>query len=487
MKKRNGLIFASVLVVVFYVLACSMKFGEDSVLSAASFVYAGVFLAVIVLLLTGALADWVVVLGASSLMILTDAVFRKVGIMTEPVFTMPGLFGAFSGSTVWLVIMVFALSAGIGKSGLLNRIAIAILSVFPPTYTGAVVAMMCTGTVLSPLIPSVNAKVNILIPFATSTTEEMGIKPRSKGALGLFTACYLPAYLGGNAFLTGSVYVSVICGFITSYAAALGVEGASFNFVSWLVAASVWFVVLLAGTFLFCAVLCRPAEKVEFSKTFFKDRLKEMGAMRRDEKIAAEVLVIALLLWSTSSFHGMDTAMIGWAAICVVCATGLLAPSDFNTKIPWSLVVFIGSLLGMANYMSTLGWSDAIAGVLGPILAPLVASPWIFVPFICIFTYLLRFLIIEQNTALVVVMAIFGGLMHAAGMNLYVIIFTEFMSSMCWTVPYMNPFAMATLGVAGGKYVTFPEMRRASILYMAINLVGCTASIPLWYALGFLH
>ena len=487
MKKRNGFIFASVLVVVFYVLACSMKFGEDSVLSAASFVYAGVFLAVIVLLLTGALADWVVVLGASSLMILTDAVFRKVGIMTEPVFTMPGLFGAFSGSTVWLVIMVFALSAGIGKSGLLNRIAIAILSVFPPTYTGAVVAMMCTGTVLSPLIPSVNAKVNILIPFATSTTEEMGIKPRSKGALGLFTACYLPAYLGGNAFLTGSVYVSVICGFITSYAAALGVEGASFNFVSWLVAASVWFVVLLAGTFLFCAVLCRPAEKVEFSKTFFKDRLKEMGAMRRDEKIAAAVLVIALLLWSTSSFHGMDTAMIGWAAICVMCATGLLAPSDFNTKIPWSLVVFIGSLLGMANYMSTLGWSDAIAGVLGPILAPLVASPWIFVPFICIFTYLLRFLIIEQNTALVVVMAIFGGLMHAAGMNLYVIIFTEFMSSMCWTVPYMNPFAMATLGVAGGKYVTFPEMRRASILYMAINLVGCTASIPLWYALGFLH
>ena len=487
MKKRNGLIFASVLVVVFYVLACSMKFGEDSVLSAASFVYAGVFLAVIVLLLTGALADWVVVLGASSLMILTDAVFRKVGIMTEPVFTMPGLFGAFSGSTVGLVIMVFALSAGIGKSGLLNRIAIAILSVFPPTYTGAVVAMMCTGTVLSPLIPSVNAKVNILIPFATSTTEEMGIKPRSKGALGLFTACYLPAYLGGNAFLTGSVYVSVICGFITSYAAALGVEGASFNFVSWLVAASVWFVVLLAGTFLFCAVLCRPAEKVEFSKTFFKDRLKEMGVMRRDEKIAGAILVIALLLWSTSSFHGMDTAMIGWAAICVMCATGLLAPSDFNTKIPWSLVVFIGSLLGMANYMSTLGWSDAIAGVLGPILAPLVASPWIFVPFICIFTYLLRFLIIEQNTALVVVMAIFGGLMHAAGMNLYVIIFTEFMSSMCWTVPYMNPFAMATLGVAGGKYVTFPEMRRASILYMAVNLVGCTASIPLWYALGFLH
>ncbi len=486
MKKKVGLLSSLVLLLLFYVLACTMTFGEGSVLSPASFVYAGVFLSVIVLLLTGALADWVVVLGASSLMILTDAVFCKMKIMQEPVFTMSGLFGAFSGSTVWLVIMVFALSNGIGKSGLLNRIAIAILSLFPPTYTGAVVAMMCTGTVLSPLIPSVNAKVNILIPFATSTTEEMKILPRSKGALGLFTACYLPAYLGGNAFLTGSVYVSVICGFIASYGQALGVPGAFFDFVSWLAASSVWSILLLAGTFLFCTIFCRPTEKVEFSKTFFKDRLKEMGPMSRDEKLAAWILGVALALWSTSSIHGMDTGMIGWTAICVMCATGLIAPSDLNTKIPWSLVIFIGSLLGMANYMSTLGWSDVIAGLLGPMLTPVVASPWIFVPFICIFTYLLRFLIIEQNTALVVVMAIFGGLMGAAGIDLYVIIFVEFMSSMCWTVPYMNPFAMATLGVAGGRYVTFAEMRKASILYMVVNLVGCTLSIPLWYALGYI-
>lgn len=487
MKKRNSLLGALALVVVFYVLACTLGTVEGAALTSASYVYAGIFLAVIILLLTGALADWVVVLGASSLMILTDAIFRLAGFYGEPVFTMSGLFGAFSGSTVWLIIMVFALSAGIGKSGLLNRIAIVILSVFPPTYTGAVLAMMCTGTVLSPLIPSVNAKVNLLIPFATSTTEEMKIKPRSKGALGLFTACYLPAYLGGNAFITGSVYVSVMCGFITSYATSLGAEGAEFNFVSWFIAALIWFAVLLIGTFIFCAIFCRPSEKVEFSKSFYKDRLKEMGPMTRNEKIAAAILVTALVLWSTSSIHGMDTGMIGWAAICIMCGTGLLEPSDFNTKIPWSLVIFIGSLLGMANYMSTLGWSDAIAGVLGPILQPVVASPWIFVPFICIFTYLLRFLIIEQNTALVVVMAIFGGLMNAAGINLYVIIFVEFMSSMCWTVPYMNPFAMATLGVAGGEYVTFKEMRKASVLYMIINLIGCTASIPLWYALGFLH
>ena len=121
MKKKIGLFVSLALIVVFYLLAVTMPATE--VLSPASYVYAGVFLSVIVLLLTQALPDWVVVIGASSLMILTDAVFRKTGLQSEAVFTMSGLFGAFSGSTVWLIIMVFALSAGIGKSGLDRLIA----------------------------------------------------------------------------------------------------------------------------------------------------------------------------------------------------------------------------------------------------------------------------------------------------------------------------------------------------------------------------
>ena len=104
MKKKIGVFVSLALIVVFYLLAMTMPATE--VLSPASYVYAGVFLSVIVLLLTQVLPDWVVVIGASSLMILTDAVFRKMGLQSETVFTMNVLFGAFSGSTVWLIIMV---------------------------------------------------------------------------------------------------------------------------------------------------------------------------------------------------------------------------------------------------------------------------------------------------------------------------------------------------------------------------------------------
>jgi len=346
--------------------------------------------------------------------------------------------------------------------------------------------MMLTGTVISPLIPSVNAKVNIIIPFATATTEEMKLEPRSKGALGLFTACYMTAYISGNSFITGSVYVSVMIGFISSYAASLGAEGAIFTFSSWFVATVIWFAAILAGTFIYCYIMCRPKEKIAFSKNYFKDRLKELGPMKRNEKIAMWVLIAALLLWSTSKFHGLDTAMIGWIAVCVMCVLGLLSPADFNQRIPWSLCVFIGCLLGIANYVGSTGWNEYLAGSLAPVLSPLVSNPWIFIPFLCVFTYLFRFIIIDFSTALVIIMAIFGGMMSAAGINIFVIVFVVFMSSMVWNLPYTNPFAMATLGVAGGKYVTFNEMRKASYLFMILNIIGCTASIPLWTALGFL-
>ncbi len=495
MKKKIGMIGSLAIVVIFYLMAFTLDIpGWDPTgekLSSASFIYAGVFLAVILLLLTQAMPDWVVVMLAAAVLILTDALCLKAGVWTpnaetgQSVFTTGGLFGAFSGSTVWLIIMVFALSAGISNSGLLNRIALKLLSIFPPTYTGAVFAMMLTGTVLSPLIPSVNAKVNILIPFATSTTEEMKMEPRSKGALGLFSACYLPAYLGGNAFLSGSVYASVICGFVTEYAKGLGAEGATFSWGSWFAAACIWFVVLLIGTYIWCAIICRPKGKVEFSKDFYKERIKELGPMQKKEKIAAAILIGALILWSTGSIHGMDTGMIGWLAICIMCLTGLLAPMDIGAKVPWGLIIFIGVLLGMAGFMNTLGWSAAIAGVLRPILAPVVGSKIAFILVVCIFTYLLRFVIIEQNTALVVVMAVFGGLMAVAHINLYVLIFVEFMASMTWSTTYMNPFSMATLNVAGGKYVTYKEFQKTSFFYMLINIVGCLASIPLWSALGF--
>lgn len=458
-KKIAGFVLALAAVVAGFLIA---PFGA---LTVESMRYAGVFVAMIILLLTGALHDWVAVLLSCCLLVC----FKVASIGT--------VFSAFSGSTIWLIIMVFAFAAALGNSGLLTRVALKILTFFPATYNGAVLALMCSGTVVNPLIPSVNAKCNILIPVATEITAQVGLKERGKGALGLFTACHMPTFVCGNAFLSGSVYVAVMIGFITDQ---------TFTLVSWFIATCVWFGIIMVATYFYCVIACKPEEKINISKTFYKERYAELGAMSKKEKIAGVVLLCILAVWSTSSMHGLDSGITGLIAICIFVATGILTPAEWCTKVPWTLIVFVGGVLGIAGLMSTVGWSTVLADLLGPMLSGIVGNPWLFVPALCLLTYVARFVIIDHLTCLVVFMAIFTPLMEPAGMSLFVLIFVCFMSGNVWNVPYQNPYPMATLQVAGGKYVTFTELRRNSYFYMVINLIAMVASIPLWQALGLI-
>jgi DASS family divalent anion:Na+ symporter len=426
--------------------------------------FAGIFIAMIFVLISRVIADWLVVVSCTALLAITK------------VSTIPVLFASFHSTTLWLIIMVFALAAGIGNSGLLKRIGLKVLSFFPASYRGAVTALMASGLLVGPLIPSVNAKVNILIPISTAITEEMGLKEKSKGALGLFSATYLTVMLGGNAFITGSVYVAVMIGFI----------GANFTMGTWFIATSVWLVVLLVFTYIYCAHICKPEETKQYSKDYFKNLYKELGPMSNHEKITLGLLVVALVVWTTSSLTGIDTGMFGLLIVAVLIITNIMDASEFQTKVPWTLIVFIGCLLGMASMIAGLGWDVFIASILGGVLSPVVGNPWIFVGFLCIFTFLLRFVIIEQITCLLITIAIFGPFMEAAGISMFVLVFVQFMSSMVWNVPFQNPFPLATIQIAGGKYVTFNELRKTSVMYMVTCTVGMLASVPLWMQLGLL-
>ena len=434
-------------------------------LTTESMRFMGIFLGAIFMLVTKPIADWSVILGALALFPLT-----KTATVNEA-------FSAFSGGTMWLISMVFAFSAGMGKSGLINRIAMTVLSIFPATYRGAVTALTMCGVVVGPLIPSVTAKVNMIIPIATASAEKMGLKERSKSALGLWSAVYTTVNCGGNVFLSGSLHVSVMMGFMTKE---------SFTYGSWFLATIVWFLVILVGNYLYCIFYCKPDEDLNLPPTFFKEKAKELGPASTHEKIATILLITCLIVWTTTKMHGLDTAMFGLLAIVVMVASGLITTEDFVTKIPWGLMVFIGGLLGMSTLMNTLGWSNYIAAVLGPVVGPVVSSPWIFVPFLCIFSWVLRFVVIDNVTSLVIMNAVFSPFMEAAHMSSFVLIFVHFMAALSWNMEYQNVYTRGTLAVAGNKYVTYKEAQKTSFVFCLLHLIATFVSIPIWQALGLI-
>ncbi len=88
-------------------------------------------------------------------------------------------FSSFAGSSVWLIVGAFCLAASVTKTGLFKRIAYLLIRAFSPTFSGQVLALLIVGTICSPLIPSVIAKVVIGASIAFNIANAMGYESNS--------------------------------------------------------------------------------------------------------------------------------------------------------------------------------------------------------------------------------------------------------------------------------------------------------------------
>ena len=432
-------------------------------LNATSMRFLGIFIAGIFLLVTNTVEDYVAFM------------FVAIALILTRVASFGTVFSQFATSTPWMLIMVFAFAAGIGNSGLLARVAYKILSLFPANYNGAVLALMSASVVTGPLIPSGTAKANILIPVGNQLTETLGLEDNSRGAMGLYAAVFLPSYIGSSAFTSGSAIIAALIGM-------MGADGAGFDMLTWFKATCVWYVVLLIGTYLFAGVFCRPKNQQQFSKEFFQEKSKTLGPMSKKEKITAAVLISVIILWSTTSITGFDTTMVGFLAVMILIVTDVMSTRDFATRVPWTLIIFIGIVMSLSSIMSETGWNAWLAENLGGIVGGITGSIWIFVPVLIVLTLALRFVIIESVTLLVMLLPVFSPFMADAGFNMFIPVFVIFITAYVLFAPYQCP---GFIGVAKmADRISFREVRNTSIAYVIINFIGMMASIPLWKLMG---
>lgn len=331
---------------------------ETEMMSRQGWQYLGCFGFLLTCLISGALPDWVATL-ATMVMLLVFKLGKVADVTVE-----------FSGTTVWLCIGVFIMSVGINNSGFMKRLALWVLTKFPGTYRGQVTAMMLAGIITTPMIPSSYAKTSIMAPLIGQVCEAVGAEPNSKAARGLWFANFMGTYILGIAFMSGSAFVALMIGFM---------QGLAFTWGSWLKCTIVWYLVLIVLTYLYCTIICKPKEKLAGDVTFLKEQYKALGAISKKEKQGIIIVAIAIILWITQKLHGVDAGFVAIAADVAFFAAGLLTAPEANAKGQWTLVVFIGGILSIAKFMNTTGVSAWLASLLGPIFAPIMSSPYIFV------------------------------------------------------------------------------------------------------------
>ncbi len=429
--------------------------------------FMGIFIGAMLAMVLRALPDWII-----SLFALLLLVVFKVGPFTT-------VFSPMAGTSIWLIIPAFGISAVMAKTGLLKRIALSILSIFPQSFRGQISALFASGIVISPLIPSTLAKMSIFAPFTASMSNEMGYEKGSKGAAGLFMSQWCSAGLLGYAFYSGSFAVFMLLGLIPEQ------EQAVFNWMSWLKMCLPWMLTMIVLSYIVIMNVYKPDKELDLPQGFTKNTLKEMGPMSTQEKLAGLILLVVLLAWMTEAWHGYAAAIVALGGLGLYCLVGLYTKEDFASTVPWGDLIYMLMIFSVAALIGTLGINTWLQGILDPILRPLFDNTYLLILAICITTYILRCFILSQFTIAIIIYAILGGLAQAAGMNGILIVLITYISGNIFMFDFQN-IVYVTARTSSMNMIDQKMALPYATAWLFINIIGWWASVPVWKALGLM-
>ena len=339
--------------------------------------------------------------------------------------------------------------------------------------------MMLLGLVINPLIPTANAKVGIVAPFAQAISDGMGYERHSKGAASIFGAFYIPLGLGYPLFTSASFQVFTMCGLLPND------PSANLSWGWYFMNMIVWGLILWVGGYIFLRIFFKPEKESVMTKEELRAKYNSLGPMRKEEKIAAVVLVVALVLFMTGTLHGISATVVSMLAVFVLLATKTMSVDTFNKKVPWSMLIYMGCILGLTIVIPQAGIDVWIGEVLNPVFGPIINKPVLFLVMLCILIYAVRALIVSQTAVLTIFVVMCSSLLTGSGASMapFIAGMVIYMCMGVFYVFYQNTQYQTSFTLSG--LITQKQGLMMAIFYMVINIVGILCSIPLWKATGF--
>ena len=485
----------------------------------------GILIMAIVWWITGVLPEFV------------TAVVMAVLFVVVAGISVGATFSTFASSTWWLLLSAFTLGVGMKTSGLMRRIALAIVRKFPRTFRCQVIAQLVTGTVLGPLIPSLAVKGAMLAPLAMSIGDELGYERQGKRATGLFAAM-----LVGIRTVAPTIVSASVTGYALMATLPADVQE-QFNMASWFVAALPWLVVVLAlNYFLIMGMYGRgeasacdavedspsgtvgaPGNAQSLNQSSLRCGTRFVGAAeradsRRDEaeSSAAEssrggtnegdskpipdglgplsavekrmlaIILMTVVLWATEPFHHISAMAVGLAALVFMFVLKVIDVPAFKSGVNWTSLLFIGIALGLGSVFAEAGLNDWVMQTCGPAFQALAGNPYLLVLGIGVITVVLRFLIVSEVAYLNLLMAFLVPMAASVGVNPWVLGFSAYALVIAWFAKYQSPIYLAAFYAVDGKMAKHSELAKYCGVYLATCLAGLVVCVPYWQWMGLL-
>lgn len=272
--------------------------------------------------------------------------------------TLADCLGGFGDQIVWLIVFAFFISDGIIKTGLGNRIAYNLISMFGKNTLGLAYSLVFTDLVLSPAIPSVTARGGgILYPIAKALSNVFSDKDESSPKNNKNGGFFMSICLQSNV-ITSAMFLTAMAANPVAVKLA-GLMDIEITWFGWAVAAFVpGMVCLILMPLLIYYHAYPPAIKhSDIAPELARKKLAEMGSISRGEIIMLGIFLTLIFLWirgqALFGINATTTALIGY--MLVILFRLVKFEDTINNKAAWHTFIWFANLVMMSSFLAKMG------------------------------------------------------------------------------------------------------------------------------------
>lgn len=389
-------------------------------------------------------------------------------------------FSSFAGSTFWMLLGALGLGVGISDSGLLVRIALYILRIFPQNFKGKIIGLLGVGVITAPFVPSLTAKVVMLAPITEAMSDALGYKRKGREASALFLAMFTGVRNMAPVFLSASVMGYLLLGF---YPAPVQ---AQFTMGYWFLSALPWGIIMSILNYFSIIFMFKPEKQQTAEGNYIDERIAELGPMKKKERIMLAIIILTVLLWAAEPWHGIASHLVALLGLCLTLSLKVIDREAFRSLIAWDSLIFICAVLNLTPVFKILHINEWILAMFNPVMQQLTGNPYLFILGIALITVIVRFVIISEMAFISIFMVFLVPLVMQAGINPWVAGIVVYVMVTPWFVLYENSLFLAAHYSVNGEMVEFSKMSRFCIIYLANSLIALLLSVPYWQYLHLL-
>ena len=413
-SKIFGLLLALAVLAVGFMLPTSEEITRNGVLSAC------VLISVLVLLLSEAIP------------VALAALFGPTALILLRVATPGQAFFGFSNHILYFILASAVISHGLSSTNLSKRMLCAMLRKFGGSVNSVVVGIMVCTAILSALMSNV-ATVLIFLPLCM---DFIGIydNEEDKRRTGRALMLALPISTGVGCVFTpaGSSLHLLVLGQLEQ------LTGLTVPFLSWMLVGIPWVAFVLPIAILLVLKLNKPAPISREKLDAFIKTLPSSEKFSFKEKYVLVVILSVLALWMIGTwFPRLQITAVAIIGITFLAAPGFegLSWKDIEPKLPWTIILLVGSFISMANALTITG---AAAWITNNVIPTSLNLPPIAIGFIAALVVFLLLLLVPLQPAVIPLLSIpFVALAGVANVNpIAIMMVLAFTVSTSYLLPY---------------------------------------------------